>query len=1496
MTNITMAPIEGEVFAPGRVQVTVLDHPMAKRRIELVDPGQSVSAIVQQFAGNRACSVTADGRRIGLDERDQVMAISNVQIVCVPGKNVGRFFRAIAGLAIAIIAAAVAGPLVGALFPALTGTAATIATAAVTGGLTLLGNLALNALFPIAQPQLAADQSTSPTYSIGGGRNRANPFGPIPVILGTHRASPPYAALPYTELSGDDQYLTILVCWGYGPMHIGTLKIGETDIDEFEDVEVQTFAGFPDDPKPSLYPNQVIEEALNVELEPETDNVRTTTERTDRITIDLQAPAGLYRYRKDDAKRVDHAVTVNADIRRHTDDDSEPWTRWFSETLTGSDGEAIRRAFSHTVERGRYDVRIVRQTPKDDSEDQVSERLYWSAIRSVTNESPVNAPEPLALTAIRIRATAQLSGNIETLNAQVTCLVKSWNAATARWDKEQQSSNPADLLRHVLQGPANKKPVPDTAIDLETLAEWHDYCAAKGFTFDQYRDFRVSVWSTLKDICAAGRANPTFIDGKWSVIWDDADAPVVQHFTPLNSRDFSASRGYPDKVQAFRVRFIDADNAWQQDERLVFADGYNRNNTERYEVIEFPGVTNRDLVWKHARYHIAQLKLRREVYQITTDFEHLACVRGDRVLLTHDVPKIGAGFGRIKTVAGNRVTLDTAVTLQAGQTQVLRIRLADGTSSLRRIATAGPAETDTLDLAPDGRASGKPDVRASGKPDVTEPEAGDLFAFGVMGAESSVCRVRAIRPSGNFAATLELVDDAPQIHHGDKAPVPDFTPTTPAPVDPFNYPPVALGAVPFEELVEGGLIAGVRLSWSPPPQPGVVAYLYQVRTGDGEWSKVYRVSGHKATVRDVPAGPFEFRVKAEFANGAISTWSRTYVVDVPDPDRTPATDIVHLEDIQDDTLDLFAELRQDLDGIFERMDILGAAAAVTLGEQTLKALELDITTGVLDTEVRKLDITTGALDAEVRKQETERIEADEAIAETVETVRASTVENGAAVQREAQARADGDAANARLAEAARAKADEVDAAVARESDARVRADTAIARLTEAAQVRANEADAAVRREAQVRARADTANARLAEAAQAKADEADAAVVREAEARADGDAANGRLIEAAQAKADEADAAVRREAQVRARADTANARLAEAAQAKADEAAAAVVREAEARADGDAANGRLIEAAQAKADQADAAVRREAQVRARADEAITRTANTARASAGRANAAVQAEANTRARADTANARLAEAAQAKADEADAAVRREANTRARADEAIAETVEAARATAADALAGGAFRLQAEASSASTLARFSVLVKAGIGDRYIDSGMVIEVTGTRRRQRSRIAFKTDQFSITDGRRETLPFVFENGVAKIAVASVGHIDADVRNAHVLYSGNHITLPEDADVTVRLDPGPRRLQDYDHLLFTIKAGHLGFTTGSIPGAYLPARKTLDEWSRFVCAPHENLRGEDNAPAFNVWRINNWTMGIRESGQWRHSTPVRLVAITGFINP
>ena len=154
------------------------------------------------------------------------------------------------------------------------------------------------------------------------------------------------------------------------------------------------------------------------------------------------------------------------------------------------------------------------------------------------------------------------------------------------------------------------------------------------------------------------------------------------------------------------------------------------------------------------------------------------------------------------------------------------------------------------------------------------------------------------------------------------------------------------------------------------------------------------------------------------------------------------------------------------------------------------------------------------------------------------------------------------------------------------------------------------------------------------------------------------------------------------------------------------------------------------------------------------------------------AAVSREEQSRVAGDRANTRLAEAAQAKADAADAAVRREAGARAAGDRANATLANAARAVADRALAGGVFRLRAEASPNSSTARFSVLVRAGLNDRYIQSGMVIEATATRRGRRSRIAFRTDQFIITDGRRETLPFLFENGAAKMNVANIGTVTA----------------------------------------------------------------------------------------------------------------------------
>ena len=64
-----------------------------------------------------------------------------------------------------------------------------------------------------------------------------------------------------------------------------------------------------------------------------------------------------------------------------------------------------------------------------------------------------------------------------------------------------------------------------------------------------------------------------------------------------------------------------------------------------------PGITDSDLVWKHGRFHIAQLRLRPETYELVTDFENLKVTRGDRVRVNHDVILVGVGAGRVKSVA-----------------------------------------------------------------------------------------------------------------------------------------------------------------------------------------------------------------------------------------------------------------------------------------------------------------------------------------------------------------------------------------------------------------------------------------------------------------------------------------------------------------------------------------------------------------------------------------------------------------------------------------------------------------------------------------------------------------------------------------------------------------------------------------------------------------------------------------------------------------------------
>ncbi len=117
------------------------------------------------------------------------------------------------------------------------------------------------------------------------------------------------------------------------------------------------------------------------------------------------------------------------------------------------------------------------------------------------------------------------------------------------------------------------------------------------------------------------------------VIWDRPTDPIVRHFTPRQlAGGLTGERAHALNSPMVGERgFINELNGYTQDERIVYDDGFDETNAHLFEGIEFPGVTDPDLIWKHGRFHIAQSRLRPEKITISVGWGKPGLYRGDRV-------------------------------------------------------------------------------------------------------------------------------------------------------------------------------------------------------------------------------------------------------------------------------------------------------------------------------------------------------------------------------------------------------------------------------------------------------------------------------------------------------------------------------------------------------------------------------------------------------------------------------------------------------------------------------------------------------------------------------------------------------------------------------------------------------------------------------------------------------------------------------------------------
>ncbi|AMY72320.1 phage tail fiber protein (plasmid) [Frigidibacter mobilis] len=178
----------------------------------------------------------------------------------VPGDGA---LRSIMMIVVTVVAFALAGPLATAWVGATGIGSLGTATGLITAGLTVVGSMLVSALVPVKAPK--ADE-VDKRYTLGQFKNEVRANQPVPELMGRIRMAPPFAATSYTEVIGNNQYVRALFCFGPGPMTISDIKIGDTSIDSYDDVEMEIRKGWPDDEPCLLYPRQVLEEATNTEF------------------------------------------------------------------------------------------------------------------------------------------------------------------------------------------------------------------------------------------------------------------------------------------------------------------------------------------------------------------------------------------------------------------------------------------------------------------------------------------------------------------------------------------------------------------------------------------------------------------------------------------------------------------------------------------------------------------------------------------------------------------------------------------------------------------------------------------------------------------------------------------------------------------------------------------------------------------------------------------------------------------------------------------------------------------------------------------------------------------------------------------------------------------------------------------------------------------------------------------------------------------------------
>lgn len=674
-----------------------------------------------------------------------------------------------------------------------------------------------------------SDYTTSQTYSWSTPSTQAQQGIPIPITFGTVRMKSPNVLVAHVTTDGDKQYLNLLLCGGEGPVDsITDVVIDDNPIANFTGVDIQYRYGTNDQDVIPNFADSFADQSLNYKLNSDTYATQQITgNAVQGIELTVEFPQGLF-YSNDQGGLDNTNVTIGMEYRAVGAVDWLPFAGG-SLSVTAASSSAVRRtARIDNLTAGQYEVRC-KILSQSGTTSRYINSCYWTTLSSIVYDDFVYPN--LVLVGIKALATDQLSGNTPNVQwTQTRSKVHVWNPTTGAYE-EKPATNAAwacyDLIHmarkvydartsawvYVVEG------APAELLIYDDFVRWAAACDARAMVCNYVLDSAGDMDAAWKPFEAAGRGKVVRRGTKYGCIFDQA-AGAVQMFSVGNIKAGTFSLDYlpiEDRANSVEITFNNAQKDYERDTLVIYGDGYDTStDVDNPTQITLDAITDPATIYREGKYYLRKNKHLVRTCNFEADVDAIACQVGDVILVQHDIPQWGFG-GRIVSATTTTLTLDREVTLEAGKTYEITVRLADD-SIVKRSVWPQVGTTNTLIVA---------------TPFPAVPEQYDVYSFGEIEISTKPFTVASITRGADETRKISALEYNEAV----------YTEATDVPVIDYSkldflidVSSLSLGQETYQQA-DGVIVSSVYASWTVPRGKAAKAYDVFLSTDGTSFSK-----------------------------------------------------------------------------------------------------------------------------------------------------------------------------------------------------------------------------------------------------------------------------------------------------------------------------------------------------------------------------------------------------------------------------------------------------------------------------------------------------------------------------------------------------------------------------------------------------------------------------------------------------------------------------------